>query len=506
MVKKDQRARVLCLDGGGIRGLILTRILKSMEEIWGTPINHCFDWIAGTSTGCILALSLTTGKTVAECTNLYFNVRDKVMIGSKPYDTKLFDDELQKAFGMTKMYDIKHPKVIVTATMADRSPPDLHLFRNYPSPQEIVGVSDYPHPELSRPQSLGSTTSHPEEQLVWKAARASGAAPAVFRPDGCFVDGGILANNPTLDVLTEIAEYNQALRSVDRVDEVVDPEVVLSLGTGVSPVRKTAVVDIFRPDNAMDTAKLFLNWDGMGKLMMNSVVDTDNRITDRCRAWCSMVGIPYYRFNPYMATDIELDEKDNKILIDLMWDTMAYVYSRKEDVIRLKEILLNHAPDISLVTLAQMALQLDGHEFEAINNKFRALDTDGDGQLTRAELSEHFGDDNSDKVEFTIKLMDLDNNGVIEFHEFLEMTAFLDYKKGISVDKIKQFFRALDEDGSGTLSSEEIRKFHKVMSNCTIVNSPISSDEEVEKLVSKLDINGDGKIDCEEFILGYILP
>ena len=62
------------------------------------------------------------------------------MIGSKPYDTKLFDDELQKAFGMTKMYDIKHPKVIVTATMADRSPPDLHLFRNYPSPQEIVGV------------------------------------------------------------------------------------------------------------------------------------------------------------------------------------------------------------------------------------------------------------------------------------------------------------------------------------------------------------------------------
>ena len=237
-----------------------------------------------------------------------------------------------------------------------------------------------------------------------------------------------------------------------------------------------------------------------------SVVDTDNRITDRCRAWCSMVGIPYYRFNPYMATDIELDEKDDKMLIDLMWNTMAYIYSRKEDVIRLKEILLNHAPDISLVTLAQMALQLDGHEFEAIRDKFRAVDTDGDGQLTRAELSEHFGNDNSDKVEFTIKLMDLDNNGVIEFHEFLEMTAFLDYKKGISVDKIKQFFRALDEDGSGTLSSEEIRKFHKVMSNCTIVNSPISSDEEVEKLVSKLDINGDGKIDCEEFILGYILP
>ena len=27
-------------------------------------------------------------------------------------------------------------------------------------------------------------------------------------------------------------------------------------------------MDIFRPDNALDTAKLFLNWDGMGKLML----------------------------------------------------------------------------------------------------------------------------------------------------------------------------------------------------------------------------------------------
>ena len=152
-----------------------------------------------------------------------------------------------------------------------------------------------------------------------------------------------------------------------------------------------------------------------------------------------------------------------------------------------------------------MALQLDGNEFEAIRDKFLAIDTDGDGQLTRAELSEHFGNGKSDKVEFTIKLMDLDNNGVIEFHEFLEMVAFMDYKKGISVDKIKQFFRALDEDGNGTLSADEIRKFHGVMSTCTLLNSPMSSDEEVEKLVAKLDINGDGKIDCEEFIKGYIL-
>ena len=115
-------------------------MLRSMEEIWNIPINHCFDWISGTSTGGILALALSTGKTVSECQNIYFKLKDKVFIESKPYDTKPLEELLQESFGVVKMYDIKHPKVVVTATMADRTPPDLHLFRNYPSPQQIVGV------------------------------------------------------------------------------------------------------------------------------------------------------------------------------------------------------------------------------------------------------------------------------------------------------------------------------------------------------------------------------
>ena len=115
-------------------------MLRSMELIWDTPINNCFDWIAGTSTGGILALALSSGKTIAECQNLYFKLKDKVFINTKPYDTKPFEELLQESFGNIKMYDIKHPKVVITATMADRTPPDLHLFRNYPSPQQIVGV------------------------------------------------------------------------------------------------------------------------------------------------------------------------------------------------------------------------------------------------------------------------------------------------------------------------------------------------------------------------------
>jgi patatin-like phospholipase/acyl hydrolase len=61
----------------------------------------------------------------------------------------------------------------------------------------------------------------PEEQLVWRAARATGAAPSYFRAFGRFLDGGLIANNPTLDALTEIHEYNMALTSVGREAEVV---------------------------------------------------------------------------------------------------------------------------------------------------------------------------------------------------------------------------------------------------------------------------------------------
>lgn len=57
--------------------------------------------------------------------------------------------------------------------------------------------------------SLSHPPSPPLDQLVWRAARSSGAAPTYFRPNGRFLDGGLLANNPTLDAMTEIHEYNQ---------------------------------------------------------------------------------------------------------------------------------------------------------------------------------------------------------------------------------------------------------------------------------------------------------
>lgn len=51
-----KKGRMLSLDGGGIKGLVLCRMLMSMEKAFQVPIVHCFDWICGTSTGGILTL------------------------------------------------------------------------------------------------------------------------------------------------------------------------------------------------------------------------------------------------------------------------------------------------------------------------------------------------------------------------------------------------------------------------------------------------------------------
>lgn len=53
---------------------------------------------------------------------------------------------------------------------------------------------------------------------------------------GRFLDGGLISNNPTLDTLTEIEEYNLALYKTNRSNEIQDPTVVVSVGTGSIPV------------------------------------------------------------------------------------------------------------------------------------------------------------------------------------------------------------------------------------------------------------------------------
>lgn len=106
---------------------------------------------------------------------------------------------------------------MVTATVADRFPPDVKFFRNYDGPNELL---DMPYKHDSLPE-LKTT-----QEYVWKVARASGAAPTYFSQCDCFLDGksysvvfkkgltsfilgGLVSNNPTLDLLAEVQNINK---------------------------------------------------------------------------------------------------------------------------------------------------------------------------------------------------------------------------------------------------------------------------------------------------------
>src|SRR5438309_1051265 len=63
--------RVLCIDGGGIKGVFPASFLSKIEEAVGSPVADYFDLIVGTSTGGIIALGLGLGLRASDLLRFY---------------------------------------------------------------------------------------------------------------------------------------------------------------------------------------------------------------------------------------------------------------------------------------------------------------------------------------------------------------------------------------------------------------------------------------------------
>ncbi|KAI5627630.1 85/88 kDa calcium-independent phospholipase A2 isoform X1 [Silurus asotus] len=356
----EKMDRLLCLDGGGIKGLVLIQLLITLEKEAKRPIRELFDWVAGTSTGGILALAVVHGKSMEYLRCLYFRMKDQVFKGSRPYESGPLEDFLKQEFGEeTKMTEVKYPKVMVTSVLADRHPGELHIFRNYEAPttqRDPPYASKANFKPLTIPQGwqdedvlIVGFTQEParkrrkvtdEEQVVWRAARSSGAAPTYFRPMGRFLDGGLLANNPTLDAMTEIHQYNKSLKAQSRGDEVCRLGVVVSLGTGKPPQVAVNSVDVFRPSNPLELAKSFVGVKELGKMLVDCCTDSDGCAVDRARAWCEMTDINYYRLSPQLSSEVVLDEVSDEVLVNMLWETQMYLYENRELIHTIAQQLL----------------------------------------------------------------------------------------------------------------------------------------------------------------------
>lgn len=321
---KRKLDRLLCLDGGGIKGLVLIQMLIALEREAGRPTRELFDWVAGTSTGGILALAVIHGKSMEYLRCLYFRMKEQVFKGSRPYESAPLEDFLKKEFGEnTKMADVQYPRVMVTSVLADRHPGELHIFRNY-DPPSVRRESPYATTETFKPLTI------PQEQLVWRAARSSGAAPTYFRPMGRFLDGGLLANNPTLDAMSEIHQYNKTLKAEGLEKDVKKLGIVISLGTGKPPQVAVSSVDVFRPSNPLELAKSFVGAKELGKMLVDCCTDSDGCAVDRAEAWCEMIDTIYHRLSPQLSQEVMLDEVSDAVLVDMLWETQMYLYEKRD--------------------------------------------------------------------------------------------------------------------------------------------------------------------------------
>jgi predicted acylesterase/phospholipase RssA len=190
--------RILCIDGGGIKGTQPAAFLAQLEDDLDAPIGRYFDLIAGTSTGGILAIGLALGIRAKKLLELYEN-RGPMIFGQgdnkgwagrksrdaraalrhwvKPkHQAKNLRDELHAVIGDQLIGDA------LTRLMVPAWDADQRSVYMYKTAHHSRLTTDYRKPALD-------------------AAMATSAAPSYFErhktvDDVGLLDGGTWCNNP----------------------------------------------------------------------------------------------------------------------------------------------------------------------------------------------------------------------------------------------------------------------------------------------------------------------
>jgi patatin-like phospholipase/acyl hydrolase len=234
--------KLLALDGGGIRGLITVEVLAEIERRLRRDrgdefrLADEFDYIAGTSTGAIIATCLSLGMSVDEIRDFYRSsgtaMFDKASFFRR-FRTKFEDDRLA-----AKLKEVLKEE---TTLGSDKLKTLLLIvMRN--------ATTDSPWPLSNNPDAKYNLDRRRKDGLacnldlpLWQLVRASTAAPTYFPPETIdaggpnpfqMVDGGVtMYNNPAflLFLMATVEPYN--LNWPTGTDQML----IVSIGTGTSP-------------------------------------------------------------------------------------------------------------------------------------------------------------------------------------------------------------------------------------------------------------------------------
>jgi Ca2+-binding EF-hand superfamily protein len=121
----------------------------------------------------------------------------------------------------------------------------------------------------------------------------------------------------------------------------------------------------------------------------------------------------------------------------------------------------------------------------------------GDGTIATKELGtvmRSLGQNPTDaELQDMINEVDADGNGTVDFPEFLSLMS-RKMKDTDTEEELIEAFKVFDRDGNGFISAAEIRH---VMTNL----GEKLTDEEVDEMVCGVDVDGDGKVNYEEFVM-----
>lgn len=194
--------KILCIDGGGIKGLFSAQVLAEFEEAFNTLTSEHFDLICGTSTGGIIALGVAGGISMNKVVEFYMSngpqifsqkwKNDKLGLGEfilnlkqalikSKYSDKALKDALVKVFGTKRIGESQNLLCIPAFNIMTSTP---RIFKR-----------DY-----------GNLNQDNNKTFV-EVALATTAAPTYFPIQEIdsvqYVDGGLYANNPVIVGLTE---------------------------------------------------------------------------------------------------------------------------------------------------------------------------------------------------------------------------------------------------------------------------------------------------------------
>jgi hypothetical protein len=227
-VPAERPARILSIDGGGIRGIIPTTALIALEQQMGQPVRECFDFLAGTSTGALIAAALAAGLPATQIQDIYTQRSSEIfsppkiladpkrLVDGYMYNPANIQKVLESEFGIASGWTINDSPVRLLLTSKGINTRPWYFVRDNPKNAQTTGA-------------LG----------LIDCAVASASAPTYFSPwtitiagqPTVLVDGGVgIAGNPVYQACVEAFYYD---------DFTVSNTRVVSLGTGFFPTGDT---------------------------------------------------------------------------------------------------------------------------------------------------------------------------------------------------------------------------------------------------------------------------